>query len=106
MSEEQERRGANRVKIHLDVTFTANGGPPMVGSVENLSRNGMLLVAAIAVAAGTRLRITFSDPAHHARQTIEGEVVRSAAAGKFGVSFVETDEAGLTFVRTLVGATA
>jgi len=104
MTTESERRSAQRVKVSLEVTFTQNGGPPQAGRVENISRNGVLLVAKTALAAKTRLRITFSDPANRAQQTIEGEVVRSAPAGTFGVSFVETDDAALAFVRTLVGA--
>jgi c-di-GMP-binding flagellar brake protein YcgR len=106
MSFDQERRAAERVKVHLDVTFTADDGTAMSGSVENISKNGVLLVAPTALASKTRVRITFTDPESQARQTIEGEVVRSAPAGKFGVSFVETDAAALAFVRSLVSAPA
>ena len=102
MSSEQERRAATRVKVHLEVTFTAGTAPPMTGTVENISKNGVLLIAPIALAAQTRVRIAFTDPHSRTQRTIEGEVVRSAPAGKFGVSFVGTDEAALAFVRTLV----
>jgi c-di-GMP-binding flagellar brake protein YcgR len=106
MSFEPDRRAAERVKVHLDVTFTAGDGTPMTGSVENISKNGVLLVAPVALASKTHVRITFTDPESKARQTIEGEVVRSAPAGTFGVSFVETDAAALAFIRSLVSAPA
>jgi c-di-GMP-binding flagellar brake protein YcgR len=106
MSPEQERRGAERVKIHLEVTFTAGDGTAMAGTVENISKTGVLLIAPVALASKTNVRITFTDPASKALQTIEGEVVRSAPAGKFGVSFVETDATALAFIRSLVSAPA
>jgi len=106
MSSEQERRAAQRVKVHLAVTFTAGTAAPMAGTVENISKNGVLLIAPIALAAQTRVKIVFTDPGTRMQRTIEGEVVRSAPAGKFGVSFVGTDDAALEFVRTLVGALA
>jgi len=106
MSFDQERRAAERVKVHLEVTFTSGDGSPMSGSVENISRHGVLLVAPVALAMKTHVRITFFDPGSKALQTIEGEVVRSAPAGKFGVSFVETDAAALAFIRSLVSAPA
>ena len=106
MTTEAERRGAMRVKVSLDVTFVAGNAAPMTGRVENISRNGVLLIAAIALESKTHLTITFDDPISHSKHTITGEVVRSAAAGTFGVSFVETDDAALTFIRSMVGATA
>jgi c-di-GMP-binding flagellar brake protein YcgR len=106
MSSEQERRTAQRVKVHFDVTFTTGDGTPMTGTVENISRTGVLLIAPVALASKTHVRITFTDPETKSRQTIQGEVVRSAPAGKFGVSFVETDAAALAFVRSLVGVPA
>jgi c-di-GMP-binding flagellar brake protein YcgR len=106
MSFDQERRAAERVKVQLDVTFTTGNGTPMTGRVENISRHGVLLVAPVALVAKTHVRITFSDPDSKSLHTIEGEVVRSAPAGKFGVSFVETDATALAFIRSLVGAPA
>ncbi len=106
MSFDQERRAAERVKVHLEVTFTAGDGTPMTGSVENISKTGVLLIAPVALASKTHVRITFFDPDSKSRQTIEGEVVRSAPAGKFGVSFVETDAVALAFIRSLVSAPA
>jgi len=101
-----ERRGAERVRVNLEVTFTAGDGSPMAGKVENVSRTGVLLVAPVALASKTHVRITFFDPDSKSRQTIDGEVVRSAPAGKFGVSFVETDATALAFIRSLVSAPA
>jgi len=106
MSFEPERRAAERVKVYLEVTFVADDGTTMAGSVQNISRTGVLLIAPVALASKTPVRITFTDPVSKARQTIQGEVVRSAPAGTFGVSFVETDAAALAFIRSLVSAPA
>jgi c-di-GMP-binding flagellar brake protein YcgR len=98
-----ERRRSERVKIKLDVTFTVNGGATKTGTVENLSREGMLLIAPDALNERASVTVAFHDATNQRRHEVTGVVVRSAPAGRFGVSFVHVDEAALAYVRNLVG---
>ncbi len=98
-----ERRHSARVKIKLDVTFRVDGGVVASGTVENISREGLLLIAPDALHEKASVLVEFHDSANKRKYEVKGVVVRSAPAGRFGVSFVHVDEAALAYVRDLVG---
>jgi hypothetical protein len=98
-----ERRTAIRIKVDVAARYRRDGEfSERVARIDNISRNGLLLVAEEAVPEGTQLRISFSgqDGAPHA---IVGEVVRAAPMGAMGVSFVHVEEATLRYVREALG---
>jgi hypothetical protein len=98
-----ERRTAIRIKVDVAARYRHEGEvSDRVARIDNISRNGLLLVAEEAVPEGTQLRISFSgqDGAPHA---IVGEVVRAAPMGAMGVSFVHVEEATLRYVREALG---
>ncbi len=103
---DDERRIATRMKTSLSVTFRVNRGAAKVGVVENISRSGLLLVSTDALLATDTIEVTFSDPIHGHSHDVEGDVVRSAPAGRFGVSFIRVTEEALDFVRKMVGIAA
>ncbi len=102
----ENRRRAERVKIKLDVLYTLDGGTPHAGTVENISREGLLLIAPDALHERARVSVQFHDAANQRKYDVTGIVVRSAPAGRFGVSFLHVDEAALAYVRQLVGLAA
>lgn len=101
-----ERRIAMRLKGRLSVSFRVNRGLAKVGVVENISRSGLLLVSTDALLATDTIEVTFSDPIHGHSHDVAGDVVRSAPAGRFGVSFIHVTEETLDFVRKMVGVGA
>jgi hypothetical protein len=96
-----ERRVAERVRVTLGVTYSLNGGPQRSGTVENISHNGVLLVASEMLTAGATLRLRFSDPRSTLHHEVVGAVVRSATVRSFGVSFVHVDDTLLDYIRHL-----
>jgi|GEM_PF-1497411 len=103
---DDDRRIATRMKTSLSVTFKVNRGLAKVGVVENISRSGLLLVSTDALLANDTIEVTFADPVHGHSHDVAGDVVRSAPAGRSGVSFVHGTEDALAFVRKMVGFAA
>jgi len=97
-----EKRTSQRVEVRVPVRWYVDDGVEHKGTMQNVSRGGMLLVAERALPAGDRVRVTFSgkDGAEH---TVVGDVVRSTPLGTTGVSFVGIDDATLSFVREVLG---
>ncbi len=95
----QERRRSPRISVSLPITFQTADGSVHVGTVENLSETGMLLVTNTAVPQDTSVRILFGDDdASHAIE-LQGSVVRSSPVGEFGISFVELSPRALEAIR-------
>lgn len=97
-----ERRGTIRVKVDVPVRYRLDDGVERTGTVDNISRGGVLLVAESALDQKTRVRISFEDKGGK-RHEVLGEVVRSAPMGRVGVSFVSVDDETLAFVRDVLG---
>lgn len=101
MSVDDKRRVA-RVPISLAVQFQLEDGQVRSGVIENISTDGLLLVATDPITAATSLRMIFEDDQTSQSLEVTGRVVRAAAAGAFGVAFVSLTNEALGFVRTLV----
>ncbi|HTW86128.1 MAG TPA: PilZ domain-containing protein [Candidatus Sulfotelmatobacter sp.] len=98
-----DRRTAIRVKVDVAARYRRDGAPDeRAARIDNISRNGLLLIADEAMAEGTHLRIAFHDQAG-AEHTIVGEVVRTAPMGGLGVSFVHVEDETLRYVREALG---
>lgn len=97
-----DKRRTTRVPISLAVQFQLGDGMVRSGVIENISTDGLLLVATDPITANAQLRMMFED--HKTEQSLEvtGRVVRAAAAGAFGVAFISLNNEALGFVRTLV----
>jgi len=110
VSDGSERRRSNRIPISLAVRFQIGDGTVGSGVVENLSSDGLLLVATEPLEASVDLRMIFEDSQSGQALEISGRVVRSAAAGAFGVAFVSLTPEAHGFVERLIqretGATA
>jgi c-di-GMP-binding flagellar brake protein YcgR len=103
---EADRRAAERIKVSLAAQYRPADdptAPPRNGTIDNISRGGLLLVAGETFAHGTRLLITFDDKHGHHHEIVS-EVVRSQAMGGFGVAFVHIADSTLNYVRTVLGA--
>lgn len=101
---EAERRDGERVKVSLPARYRVDGdasGRERAGTIDNISRGGLLLVAGETFRDGTRLRITFDDK-HGGHHEIVSDVVRSRAMGGFGVAFVQVADATLAYLRTIL----
>lgn len=96
-----ERRGDERVKVNLSVRYRQGDGPDRYGTIDNISRSGLLLVAGETFPEGTRLTIVLEGG--DARHEIASRIVRSTAMGGFAVAFVEVGPAALAFVREALG---
>ncbi|MGD0052093.1 MAG: PilZ domain-containing protein [Vulcanimicrobiaceae bacterium] len=96
-----ERRGDERVKVTLPVRYRTGAGPDRYGTIDNISRGGLLLVAGETFPEGTELTITLEGGG--ARHEIVSRIVRSTAMGGFAVAFVEVGPAALAFVREALG---
>ena len=96
---EAERRRAERVKVAVRVRYRVDGGKERFGTIENISRTGMLLVVGEQIAENARVTVEFAG-GDGQWQTLVGDVVRSAAMGGFGIAFVSVDDAALQFLRT------
>ena len=103
---DEDRRIAPRLKASISVTFRVNRGGAKVGVVENISRSGLLLISTDALLATDTIEVTFTEPLEGRTHTVAGDVVRSAPAGRFGVSFIRVTEAALDFIRSMVGIAA
>jgi len=95
----EDRRTAERIRISLPVKYAINGGELRSGRVENISQGGVLLVIDESLSEGAALQLVFEDPRGGLRHKVDGKVVRSATLRTFGVSFVQVDERLLDFVR-------
>lgn len=74
--------------------------------MENISRSGLLLVSTDALHATDTIEVTFSDPIRGNAHIVGGDVVRSAPAGRSGVTFIRATAEALDFVRYMVGFAA
>jgi hypothetical protein len=104
LPDHQNRRGAERFDLSIDVSFTVGSGMPHPGRVENISSSGILLVADTPILPGTFVRVSFTDPVKQTLHTIGGDVVRTAPDERVGISFVEMDAAALAFITQLLEA--
>ena len=105
MQRDAERRAGARVKVSLPAYYRVEGDPAgreRMGTIENISQSGLLLIAGETFPEGTRLRISFDDK-QGLRHELVSDVVRSAAMGGFGVAFVHVEDATLEFVRGALG---
>ena len=102
---EDDRRRAERVKVGLAARYRPandHSAPPRNGTIDNISRGGLLLVAGETFTHGTRLHVSFDDKDGGSHEII-CDVVRSQAMGGFGVAFVHVGEATLEYVRAVLG---
>ena len=102
---EADRRRTERVKVSLAARYRPADDPKAPvhnGTIDNISRGGLLLVGGETFEHGTRLVISF-DGRDGERYEIVSDVVRSQAMGGFGVAFVHVNEATLDYVRTVLG---
>jgi PilZ domain len=102
---EADRRRTERVKVSLPARYRPAddvNAPAHNGTIDNISRGGLLLVGGETFPHGTRLLISF-DGKDGERHEITSDVVRSQAMGGFGVAFVHVAEPTLDFVRTILG---
>ena len=95
-----ERRENQRVPLTLHVQYTLEDGEIRSGTVQNISKGGVLLVSDVVVPLGTKLEIHFRDPKAERLVHVSGKVIRSAAAGEFGVSFVYMSSEASAFVQS------
>ncbi len=95
----EERRGAERVKVAVRVRYRVGDGKERFGTIENISRTGMLLVVGEQIAENARVTVEFAD-SQGAWQSLAGDVVRSAAMGGFGIAFVSVDDEALQYLRS------
>jgi hypothetical protein len=95
---DEERRRAERVKVALRVRYRVDGGRERFGTIENISRTGMLLVVGEQIPEQARVSVEVPG-SEGVWETLVGEVVRSAAMGGFGIAFVHVDETALAFIR-------
>jgi hypothetical protein len=102
MNSPDERRIAARVKVEMAVAFSYDGKPAVPGKIENISRSGVLLTSDIPVRQSAKVTITFTDPTTQLSHAVEGEVVRSVAAGKAGVAFVNIEQNVIDFLKRIV----
>ena len=103
---DEDRRIAPRLQTRMSVHFRVNRGPAKVGVVENISRSGLLLVSTDTLLATDIVEVIFQDPIRGRSHEVAGDVVRSAPAGRFGVSFIRITPEALAFVREMVGVAA
>jgi len=103
---DDDRRRAPHLRTRLSVTFRVNHGVAKVGVVESISRSGLLLVSTDALLATDPIEITFTDPIRGNAHIVGGDVVRSAPAGRFGVTFIRATAEAFDFVRYMVGIAA
>jgi c-di-GMP-binding flagellar brake protein YcgR len=103
MNDPAERRTAQRVKVALNVTFVCDG-KSIQGTIENISCSGVLLTSQDPVPQDAIVSITLTDPITRASHSVTGEVVRSVAAAKVGIAFVNLDESALGFIKRIVGS--
>ncbi len=104
---EDDRRRAERVKVSLAARYRPAdnpSAPPRSGTIDNISRGGLLLIGGETFPHGTRLHITFEDKDGESHEIVS-EVVRSQAMGGFGVAFVHVGDATLEYVRGVLGVT-
>ncbi|BDE05361.1 hypothetical protein WPS_06370 [Vulcanimicrobium alpinum] len=102
---EQERRTSARVAVSIPARYRPEGvadARERNGTIDNISRNGLLLVAGETFPEETRLRIAFDDK-QGGRHELVAAVVRSQAMGGFGVAFVHIPDATLEYVRAALG---
>jgi c-di-GMP-binding flagellar brake protein YcgR len=102
---DDDRRRAERVKVSLAARYRPAddpSAPPRNGTIDNISRGGLLLIGGETFPHGTRLHITFDDKDGGSHEIVS-EVVRSQAMGGFGVAFVHVGDATLDYVRGVLG---
>ena len=102
---EAERRRAERVKVGLSARYRPADDPTAPvrnGTIDNISRGGLLLVAGETFPEGTQLLIWFDDKAGGQHEILT-DVVRSQAMGGFGVAFAQVEGPTLDYVRTVLG---
>ena len=97
----QERRGGERVKVSLPVRYRYGNEPERHGTIDNISRTGLLLVAGETFPEGTELTIVIEGGG--ARHELVSRIVRSTAMGGFAVAFIEVGSATLDAVREALG---
>jgi hypothetical protein len=97
----QERRGGERVKVSLPVRYRTGNGPTRNGTIDNISRSGLLLVAGETFPEGTELTIVIDSGG--ASHEISSVAVRSTAMGGFAVAFIEVGSSALDAVREALG---
>jgi hypothetical protein len=95
----EDRRTSERVRLSLPVQYSLNGGTLRSGRVENVSQGGVLLVVDETLSDGAVLELVFSDPRSGIRHKVGGTVVRSATLRSFGISFVQVHETLLDYIR-------
>ncbi len=95
-----DRRVAQRHKTAIEVEYVMSDGTTHRGTVENLSRNGVLLITQDKVAQHTAVKLHFPGTGGSTTM-IEGKIVRFASAGAVGVAFVTVEGEALDFVRGL-----
>ena len=86
----------------MAVQFELDDGLVRSGVIENISTDGLLLVATDPITANSQLRMMFEDVKTGATLEVSGKVVRAAAAGAFGVAFISLNDEALGFVRQLL----
>jgi c-di-GMP-binding flagellar brake protein YcgR len=104
---DDDRRRAERVKVNLAARYRPaddHSTPLRNGTIDNISRGGLLLIGGETFSHGTRLHITFDDK-DGASHEIVCDVVRSQAMGGFGVAFIHVGDATLEYVRGVLGVT-
>jgi c-di-GMP-binding flagellar brake protein YcgR len=102
---DDDRRRTERVKVSLAARYRpadAPSAPLRNGTIDNISRGGLLLIGGETFPHGTRLHVSFDDK-DGASHEIVCDVVRSQAMGGFGVAFIHVGDATLEYVRGVLG---
>ncbi|HTW86127.1 MAG TPA: PilZ domain-containing protein [Candidatus Sulfotelmatobacter sp.] len=101
MSDDGNRRASERVKVSMPVRYRYGDQPERTGTIDNISRTGLLLVAGETFPEDTVLTIVLEGAGQ--RHEITSRIVRSSAMGGFAVAFMEVGADALAYVREALG---
>jgi hypothetical protein len=98
---EPNRRAGERVKVSVPVRYRYADHPERTGTIDNISRSGLLLVAGETFPEDTVLTIVLGSG--ETRHEITSRIVRSSAKGGFAVAFMELGSDALAYVLEALG---